>query len=236
MRGESGHSKVSQSVAPQRALRVVELNLHPARYAHRSWYHDALRDPKLAPVMLDELGGVPARLEPYVSRWLLEELGLSSELDWDMQEPQKRVWLLDRPSLERLALELALAMHREWLVQIIESARLRVLAASVGAEALRFVIEEIPTGCFHYQAPLVSFETNPPRDVGAELREQGARTLMALLEPAWLAVRGRAQLFFDRARGLGEVPVLEPALGRRALDLICHRLIPRRFPEWAWCF
>src|SRR5581483_3557882 len=235
MRGESGHPRSPQPVTPQRALRLVELNLHPARYAHRSWYDDALRDPKLVAAMLDERAGVHARVEPYLSRWLLEELDLSSDKDWDLEEPQKQVWLLDRPSLERLALELALAMHREWLVQIIESTRLRVLAAAVGADALRFVIEEIPSGCFHYQSPLVSFETDPSREVGAQLREHGARTLVALLEPGWRAIRGRAPLFFDRACALGEVAALEPTLGRRALDLICHRLIPRRFPEWAWC-
>lgn len=229
--GELGHP-----VASQRALRLVELNLHLARYAHPSWYEETLSDPRIAGVMLDERARVRAHVEPHVSCWLLHERGLSLDMDWDMQEPQKRVWLLDRPSLERLALELALAMHREWVVQIIDSARLRALAAAVGAEALRFVIEEVPAGYFHYQEPLVSFESQPTSDVAAELREYGVRTLMALLEPAWRAVRGRAQLFFDRALELGDVASLEPALSRRALDLINQRLIPRRFPEWAWCF
>jgi hypothetical protein len=229
--GELGHP-----VAAQRALRLVELNLHLARYAHRSWYEEALSDPTLAPVMLDERTQLRTELEPYVSDWLLHERGLSLDMDWDMQEPQKRVWLLDRPSLERLALELALAMHREWVVQIIDSARLRALAAAVGADALRFVIEEVPAGYFHYQEPLVSFDGQPTSDVAAELREYGVRTLMALLEPTWRAVRGRAQLFFNRDLGLDEVTSLAPALSRRALDLISQRLIPRRFPEWAWCF
>ena len=229
--GELGHP-----VASQRALRLVELNLHLARYAHRSWYEEALSDPRIAPVMLDERAQMRTELEPYVSDWLLHEHGLSLDMDWDLQEPQKRVWLLDRPGLERLALELALAMHREWVVQIIDSARLRALAAAVGADALRFVIEDVPAGYFHYQEPLVSFDSQPTADVAAELREYGVRTLMALLEPTWRAVRGRARLFFNRDLALGEVACLAPALSRRALDLISQRLIPRRFPEWAWRF
>lgn len=229
-------AELGDPVVSQRALRLVELNLHLARYAHRSWYEEAFRDARIAHVMLDERSRVHAHLEPYISRWLLQELDLSLDMDWDMREPQKRIWLLDRAGLERLALELALAMHREWVVQIIDSTRLRTLAGVVGADALRFVIEEIPVGCFHYQAPLVSFESQAMLDVAVELRGHGARTLMALLEPAWRAVRGRAQLFFDRALGSSGDPPLEPALGHRALDLIFQRLIPRRFPKWAWCF
>ena len=224
-----------EPVIPQRAQRLVELNLHLARYAHRSWYEAALLEANIAGVMLDDRGRVSGRFEPCISRWLSEELG-ATDFDWDMREPQKRVWLLDRANVERLALELALAMHREWVVQIIDSARLRALAGAVGADALRFVIEDVPAGCFHYQSPLVSFDGTSAGDVAAELRGHGARTLMALLEPAWHAVRSRAALFFDRALELSADPPLEPALAHRALDLILQRLIPRRFPKWAWCF
>jgi len=222
--------------ATNSALRLVEFNLHAARYAHRSWYEGLLSEEKLIPAVLDPAGNLLASVEPQISLWLLRHAGLGAEMDWEMQEPQKRVWLLDPVSLERLALELALAMHREWLVRIIDSVRLRALAAVVGSESLRFVVEEVPAGCFHYQTPVVSFDGDLPPDFGMELKMQGARTLFALLEPAWRAVRGRAQFFFDRARVLGEIAPLEPALGRRALDLMLERLIPRRFPEWAWCF
>jgi len=211
--------------ASLRAVRLVEFNLHPARYAHASWFPDGL------PLEL-----VSARAEPQVSTWLLRTLGLGSEFDWELADPRQRLWLLDRPSLERLALEVALAMHREWLVRIIEPPRLRALSAHVDGAALRFVVEEIPGGCFHYQAPLVAFDAAASGDLASELQAQGARTLLALLEPAWRAVRGRARLFFERSGFLEEAPGLEPELAQRALDLIVGRLIPRRFPEWAWCF
>jgi hypothetical protein len=166
---------------------------------------------------------------------LLQELELQGEMDWKLDSPQMRLWLLDRPALERLALELALAMHREWVVRIIDATRVRALAAKVGEEALRFVVQELPGGCLHYQSPVVSLEGDLSL-IDKELQEHGARTLVALLDPGWRAVRARAQLFFDRALMLGDVPPLQPALCRRALDLIRGQLLPRRFEEWAWCF
>ena len=222
--------------AGRSAMRLVEFNLHPARYAHRSWYEGLSADEKLTRALFDADGRVLARAEPQVSAWLLQEAGLGAALDWDMEEPQKRLWLLNGVSMGRLMLELALAMHREWLVRIIDSARLRMLAGLVGGEAVRFVVEEVPAGCFHYQAPHVDFEGDLSPAMGMDLRGQGARTLYALLEPAWSAVRGRAPLFVDRSVKLEETPPLEPALGQRAMELILERLIPRRFPEWAWCF
>jgi hypothetical protein len=219
----------------KRALRLVEFNLHLARYAHRSWYENALADPKFAFWLGEESGHRAEELEPQVSQWLLHELGLQSQMDWNLDRPQKRVWLLDRQALEQLALELALAMHREWLVKIIDSNRVRALSAKVGAGLVRFVVEDLPEGCLHYQSLAVNLDGDLAR-LDEELKEQGIRTLVALLEPGWHAVRARASLFFDRALGLDSVPPLQPPLVRRALDLICGHLLPRRFPEWAWCF
>jgi hypothetical protein len=224
------------AVEGQNAVRLVEFNLHPARYAHGSWYAALLDEREPISAVFDAEGRVLARAEPQVSAWLLREAGLAEDMDWEMEEPQKRLWLLDSRSLARLMLELALAMHREWLVRIIDSTRLRALSEVVGAEALRFVVEEVPAGAFHYQAPHVDFDGDLPSGLGMELRNQGGRTLFALLEPAWSAVRGRARFVLDRALALEEVLPLDPTLGQRALKLILERLIPRRFPEWAWCF
>jgi hypothetical protein len=224
------------SAAGRRALRLVEFNLHVARFAHRSWLGALSSEPTLSEVIF-EAGGRPAvRSEPALSCWLLEELGLKGEMDWEMSELPKRIWLLDGPALERLALEFALCMHREWLVRVIDARHLRALYEKVDREAVRFVIQEVPEGAFHYQSAVVSFERDAPIDVAAELKDHGARTLLALLQPAWRAVRARAGLYFDRAKALGDAPSLEPAHSRRALELICERLIPRRFPQWAWCF
>ena len=222
--------------AARRAVRLVEFNLHPARFAHRSWF-GALSSERTVSEAIFAAGGRAAdRSEPGLSCWLLEELGLQGEMDWEMSELPKRIWLLDGPALERLALEVALCMHREWLVRVIDARHLRALYEKVDREAVRFAIEAVPEGAFHYKSALVSFERDAPIDLAAELKDHGARTLFALLLPTWRAVRARAELYFDRAKALGDAPPLEPAHSRRALELLCDRLIPRRFPQWAWCF
>jgi hypothetical protein len=218
-------------------VRLVEFNFHPARYAHRSWFEDSRTgNQSVAAVIFDSSGCTAGRAEPLLSCRLLADLDLQAELDWEMREPQKSLWLLDRVSLERLALELAVSMHRDWLARVIDAARVRVLRELLGRELLRFVIEELPAGCFHYQEPLVSFEAEARAALGKDLTEHGSRTLMALLQPGWHAVRTRAQLHFDRALNLCGVPAFESTHCQRAIELIQGWLIPRRFPEWAWCF
>ena len=226
---------MNASAGGQRALRLVEFNLHVARFAHRSWFGALLDEPTVSDAVFAG-GGAAARSEPALSRWLLQELGVQGEMDWDMDELPKRIWLLDGAALERLALEFALCMHREWLVRVIDARHLRVLYEKVGRDAVRFVIQDVPEGAFHYQSPVVSFGPDAQVDVAAMLKDHGARALLALLQPAWRAVRVRAALHFDRAKEFGDAPSLEPAQSRRALELLCERLIPRRFPQWAWCF
>ena len=218
------------------ALRLVEFNLHPVRFAHPSWYDRNSIPHAFGDLIAECHGQGGIRFESQVSDWLRQELNLQECMDWEMSEPQKRLWLLDRSSLERLAQELALAMHREWLVQVIDAVQLRGLQAKVDARALSFVIEEVPHGSFHYQSPIVCFASDSAAVLGAKLQADGARTLMALLQPSWRAVRARAQLFFERTKRLDDVQSFTAAYCDRALELICGRLIPRRFSEWAWCF
>ncbi len=220
----------------QLALRLVEFNLHPARFAHPSWFGESSSALASRGTLWHASGHVEARAEPRLSEWLLHELDLHDDMDWEMSEPEKRLWLLDGATLERLAQELALAMHREWLLRVIEAGRLRLIATALGEGALRFVMEGVPRGSFHYHTPKVSFSSDAASELGFKLREAGARTLMALLRPAWRAVRGRAQLYLERSKGLGAVPAFEAVHREQALEFICGRLIPRRFPEWAWCF
>jgi hypothetical protein len=223
------------AMAVRRVLRLVEFNLHVGRFAHSSWYSDAVREHGRSAAMIDSRGGLRDRVESQVSVWLLREVGLEGLFDWDLHEPQKRLWLLDGSALQRLSLELALAMHRQWLLQVIDGTRLRALADAVGEPALRFVVGELPQDSFHYQSPQVRLFGTTTGELRSGLLEQGARTLIALLQPAWREVRIRAQLHFDRSQDLAAVPAFEPQHCKRALELICGWLIPRRFPEWAWC-
>jgi hypothetical protein len=228
---------MASSVATKSSLvvRLVDFNLRVARFAHPSWYESASQHLGWSAAIFDDRGRVNGRAEPHVSRWLLREVGLTDDVDWQMEVPQKRLWLLDGSALQRLACELALAMHREWLSRMIDGARLRALSGRVDERALRFVVGELPADSFHYQAPMVNLDAGGDPDLRARLTEHGARTLMALLQPTWRAVRLRAQLHFDRNQDLAAAPAFEPAHCQRALELIAGWLIPRRFPEWAWC-
>lgn len=219
--------------ASEWALRLVEFNLHIARFAHRSWYDEAL-PPQFA-ALLEQKAGISARIEPQVSQWLLHRLGLQETFDWEMSEPQKRLWLLDAEGLDRLALLVSLAMHRQWLLQIIDGARWRRLREVVGAGNLSFVLDDVPEESFHHPAPVVSFD-HEPDTWSSSLRADGARTLLHLLETSWRAVRERAVLRFERGTLQCEAPPLAADRNEHALELICGQLIPRRLPEWAWLF
>ena len=213
----------------QWAARLVEFNLHPARFAHRSWHAPFFQDWSFE-------AHAQRRAEPRLSDWLRHEWIEQGEADWQMQEPEKRLWLLDVASLEHLTYLLGLALHRDWLVRIVEGQRLRLLHEKVVRETLRFVVAELPEGLFHHHSPTVSVESSAPEEFGQKLKEDGARTLMALLQPEWRAVRARAQLHFDRSLALDRVTPFDAARCTRALELICGHLIPRRLPKWAWLF
>ena len=228
------NSPATRRGANARTLRLVEFNLHIARFAHRSWYEQMLPAEFLEGVSMDKDGFISARAEPQVSRWLLRHLGLQEAFDWDMSERRKRLWLLDSPALDRLARLLSLAMHRQWLLQIIDGSRLRLLRDVAGPESLRFVIEEVSSGSFHHPAPVVSFDGEPGTLVD-RLRADGALTLFQLLEESWRAVRDRAVLYFERGTMHGAAPPLADR-SDPAMELICGQLIPRRLPEWAWLF
>lgn len=223
------------SIQARRAVRAAELNLHVARFAHPSWYESIFAEQPWSAALLDAHGRPCERAERQISRWLLHEIAVEGETDWELREPQKRLWLLDDKSLQRLACELALAMHREWLVRLVDGAQIRALGAAAGEGCLPFIARELPETVFHYQSPVVDLSSTPSCTLRCELIAHGARTLIALLQPAWRAVRARAPLHFARSLDLAAVPPLTGAHCERALELIGAWLIPRRFPEWAWC-
>ncbi|MGH8237878.1 MAG: SctK family type III secretion system sorting platform protein [Steroidobacteraceae bacterium] len=215
----------------QWAPRLAEFNLHVARYAHRSWYPNALSE-----AVFDEHGCIAPRVEPQLSDWLLRELGLRRDMDWRMHEPHKRLWLLDRSSIQQLAYEVAVAMHRDWLALVIDGARLRALKQKLDRQLWRLMLENVPQGLCQHRSPVVDFETSTQLEIEQALLADGAATLLALLQPAWRAVRGRAQLHFDGALARGRIAPCGAARCDELLELICAHVIPKRLPQWAWLF
>ena len=215
---------------PQWLERLAEFNLRVARHAHAMWFPQPLRS------IVDAADAAAnARIEPQASAWLLQLMGLERSTDWQMHEPFKRLFLLDRSSLLKLTRELSVAMHRDWLARVIDGARLRSLQARVEPSAWRFAVEDVPGGLFRHRSPTVDFDTGATEALTAMLERDGARILLALVPAGCRAVQRRARLRFDPATAIGVEPF---AAERRdkALELICKHLIPRRLPQWAWLF
>lgn len=235
-------------VNDQWSIRLMEINLHVARTAHRSWIPADARE-----ALFDAQGALHPRAERSVSQWLLDTHGLQRQMDWEMHESEKRIWLLDAPSLTRLTRELSIVMQRNFLLREIDGSRLREIRARVDPVLWRLMSEEMPIDAAHHAEARVTFLNRMPWDLESDLVYDGARLLWSLLAPEWLALRGRARLRFDAAFTLNEQPSLanavaitecgglthalgEPAAGAAIIDLIQGWLIPRRLPQWAWLF
>jgi YOP proteins translocation protein K (YscK) len=176
----------------QLVMQLVEFNLHVARIAHPSWLPPGLRR-----VVYNGQGVLKPEAERSLSDWLLDEHDLRRHMDWQMHEPEKRLWLLDGASLSRLAVELSVLLHREWLVRVIDGAYLRKLSAQVDPALLRSLADSVPRDAPCHSVPQVSFTAAAADDVGAKLHADGMRVLLSLLNPFWRAVCGRARLRLD---------------------------------------
>lgn len=209
---------------------VAVFNLEPGRYVHRSWL------PR-RPVMLRPPGIAVAPAGHHaLSAWLVQAHGLDSGFDWDLRAPAKRVFLARTDWLERLQLEVGLALHREALAHAIDGDRQRQIRALPGldAEALHFALVKAPRepaapGPRSFDALLCT-----PARAALRLRREGARVLLGLLDPQWVSVRARAALRLPRGvHGAGRWAANEDDRHRWARYVFAE-LIPGRFEPWLW--
>ena len=229
------------NVSGQWAGRLTEFNVHVARIAHRSWIPESVR-----PFVFNVQGALHPRAEKWISEWLLETHDLRREMDWQMKEPQKRIWLLDSPSLARLTRELSIVMHRNELMQTIDGVCLREIRSRVDPVLWRLMVEELPADAPCHAHAHVSFLNRVPQELEADLIEDGSRTLMALLRPEWRAVCGRARLRFAATRDDGQSAGIQGSdqdmtsttwiAESGVMSFVCDWLVPRRLPQWAWLF
>jgi hypothetical protein len=125
-------------------------------------------------------------------------------------------------------------MHRDWLVRVIDGARLREIRSRIDPVLWRLMVEEMPGNAAHHTEPRVEFLSRMPRSLEADLLADGARTLSSLIRPEWQAVALRARLRFDAA--WGDVPGAETTRADAVMALTSTWLVPRRLPQWAWLF
>ena len=223
--------RASEANAARWVMHLVDFNLHPARSAHRSWLPGVLSS-----VAFDARGRLDARVDTPVSQWLLGEADASDGMDWQMEQPEKRIWLLDPPSLEKLAFELAAVAHRDSIARIIDRERVQVVQRALGSSLWSFVLEDVPERLRGFASRGVDFDRAPAATLETALRAEGVRSLFGLLAPEWRAVRARATLRFEASLTRDVPPLLDGVRRDSLVKLIRDHLIARRLPQWAWLF
>lgn len=221
--------RASDANAARWVTHLVQFNLHPVKSAHRSWFPSALSQ-----VVFDADGRLGDRVGMPVSQWLLGEADAAGSSDWQMEEPEKRIWMLDPPSLEQLAFDLAAVAHRDSIAQMIDRERVQVVQRALGSALWSFVLEDVPERLRLFTSRSVDFDRATPAVLKTSLRAEGVRWLFGLLAPEWRAVRARATLRFEASLTRDVPPLLDVVRRNRLVDLIRDPLIARRLPQWAW--
>ena len=215
------------SPAEQRwATALIQFNMEPARYAHQSWL----------PAWSSHAS------EQLLSRLSVELLAshkLESIFDWKMAVPASRLFMMDRAALERMALIMGIASHRNRLRQIVFKPHLEALRAALGDTVdtlwMPFA-ESLPRSSIR-----LAIQWNPLDIDGltAELRNAGYLHLLQLLEPSrpeHHAAAMRAAFCVSREVAKAERPAVDDEQSLRASNTLINEVIPHWAPAWTWLF
>ena len=215
------------SLAEQRwATAVIRFNMQPAHYAHQSWLPIWSCQPS-------------SQLLSRLSAELLAAYQLTSVFDWQMLVPASRIFMLDKTSLEQLALIAGIASHRVSLRQIVIKPHLELLRKTLGdvTDTLWMPFAElIPQSSIRLT---IQWDTFNAAALTAELQNAGYFHMLNLLEPLrpenYAAARRAA---FCVPRNVAEAKQCAPDLAqsRRASHVIISEIIPHWVPAWTWLF
>lgn len=211
--------------SPSAAVQKARFNLDLAAYTHPSW---------AGPVVSLAHDG-RWRRSGAVSRWLAEEAGVAGVFDWRMKETAKRVFLLDRPDIDRVALELGAALQRRAIGREVRRDRVLALREAFGPALLDFVLDSAA------HLPPVDTAAGPAELVDASAlrvhaHRLGAQALWKLLDPAWTAVRGRSALLFEREWRIQSLEPHPRNAHKAVVAFLLDTLFPKRMPECGWLF
>ena len=218
---------------PEAAARELawRFRLLPSTYSDESWLPQGLSDALM-----------PSRAEPsgmchrYLSPWMTQHFKLGDAEAMDLDDPLRRLALLDGETLQRLAPALGLLSCRDALRHTLDGAVLGRLRAACGLDELGFIAASAD-GLLPADLAL------PPVDLAGEgagpaLAACGRRLLLALAGTDQLPVIRRLRLKFPRAAGLKAAPRAPAGARERAAlsSWLSARLIPRIAAPWAWLF
>jgi hypothetical protein len=196
-------------------LRFAQLswhfNCHIAAMAHPSW----LEYPQQA-------------ADPGWSQYLLARHGLSQRHDWALDEPVRRLWLLDAVALQSLVHGVSGLMFKGPLTRAVRRDRREALRGRLN-EAMWLAATD---PC----APPVDAPEGIEELQPVEIERRCAQVLRGLLAPASYAVAQRSRLRLPRAWSQDD-PVVLAEEPRQALAAWATQIwIPQRSPAWAWLF
>ncbi|MBA2723608.1 MAG: SctK family type III secretion system sorting platform protein [Methylibium sp.] len=205
---------------------LVRFNLQPASYADASW-------------LPDWAAGASEPVLRELSLALLREHGLQTSCDWWLNDRAARLFLMDRPALERLALTAGIAAHRDSLRQVVRQSRLACLRSALG-DTLDTLWLPVAEAVEYAPAPLqLPWEPFDGAALEHRLVHDGYQQLLRLLNVRDAAQRPaalRAAFCAPRALSSKPLPCLPRQRAERWTDAIVNDILPRWTPAWTWLF
>jgi hypothetical protein len=201
----------------------LSFNLYPSRYAHASW--------------LERLGvnnaDVEVRATPLwtrsVSSALLRAANLDKHFDNDFYDPAKRLALIDASTLTRVAGLVCATLLRERIKRAVRQEEVRVMRASIGAEAHAFAVR------FGELLPMVTPPfANDPWPAPTEWQKAAVLLIFGALPAHAIGVMGRMRMRFSSDWTLPRNRLSEPQ--RVGLTKLIVTVIMHSTPEWRWLF
>lgn len=222
-----GAALFDSSPAEQRwATALIRFNMEPALYAHHSWL------PAWS-------SGASKQGSSHLSAELLQTYNLASIFDWQMAVPASRFFMMDKATLERVALVTGIAAHRNRLRQIVLKSHLEVLRAGLG-DAIDTLwmpfAESLPLSPSRLIIQWDPFEVD---DLKVDLCNAGYFHLLQLVElcePVQHAAAMRAAFCAPKEIAALVRPALNEGQVSRSSNTIINEVIPHWAPAWTWLF
>lgn len=215
------------SPAEQRwATALIRFNIEPAHYAHQSWL----------PIWSRQAS---SQLLSLLSIELLATHQLTSVFDWQMSVPASRLFMMNKATLERIALITGIAAHRSRLRQIVFKPHLEFLRTALGdvADTLWMPFaESIPQSSTRLAIQFDSFDIAA---LTTELRNAGYFQMLRLLapfRPENYAAAKRAAFCIPQNVAALEQCAVDDDQSLRASHAIINNIVPHWAPAWTWLF
>lgn len=214
---------------------VAEFNLRPDCYTDPSW------PAGIWPAPWNELARFGERGRAVLARPLFGAAGLvpdasgAAPVDYDFASRDKRLALLPRDALARLAGLAGLCLHKRWLCDAsLTRGTDKALHATFGAQTLSFVRNDTPP--FDAIGETLDAVRRYPKLVVQKIGARGARLLLDFVASAGTPVAARMRLKLPRIADVQPAYRLNDAQRQEVAELLFLCLIPERLCEWDWLF